>query len=208
MLSSTHRFCRSSQSLPPLLSRRLLAPTVLVGLLAAAQRAEAEVLPFHFLTSQSHIAVTPGGESIPGIFDDCVPGPGLCELSIEGSLSLDIDFVARTASFVDVNAALVGEGLFNGHDLIDLLTGNSEVSGTLIDDTTIHFKRRNDSAAYVVEFTDTTLHLTGGYDDTAFDGNGVAIDAFAVPEPSSCVTALAGLLLLGLHGLFRRKRSK
>ena len=131
-------------------------------------QAEATVRRYEFYTPESQIAVICGF----GICDDVY--------SIEGLFGLDIDFTSDTALFVDVDAAFAGTGVFDGRSLDTVL--GSQLIGSVVNENTIIFGRGSlpPPKAFQVTINDNLLLLTGGYDDTPFDGEAVTIDARAL----------------------------
>ena len=108
-----------------------------------------------------------------------------------GSLGLDIDPTADTASFRSVDAVLRGRGSFDGSSLNDVL--NMELlTGMVVNATTIHFTGREPQDLEVfleADLSDDFLQLTGGNLLECCDRFSYELIAAAVvvPEPPTII---------------------
>lgn len=186
-------------------SRCAMLVITISGGLVAPLTAHAEV---------RHYDIDPGGlytykpspfVGIPG----CSPSDYECGFGIDGTFSIDYDVDADTASLINMDLILTGnEGIQNNPPNIELVTAERveqwleerlffELSVTLPGDL---YQDQTFSGLKLLDLLNGTVHLTGGYDLTFVDGNGVFfnLSVTQIPEPAAVTLASSALLLAWL----------
>jgi hypothetical protein len=152
------------------------------------------------------------GPGIPG----CNPTDVKCDFSIHGTFSVELDDSLSTARFTDFDLRLTGNENIQNHppefapvtaDRVEAWLSARVFEPSLIIDApfVLYFDSHFQTLSYK-DNLDGTVLLSGGYNRTLVDGDGLNFQvlARAIPEPGTA--AFAGLVLLLALGVRTPRR--
>ena len=196
---------------------RFIVRCVIAGILvfAAAHPLAAGVLRYDIEPGGQYTYLpSPEGLGIPG----CDPSDFECVFGIDGRFSVMMDPDTRIATLLDVDFTLIGNDEVRQSAPTPFVT-SAGVADWLEDRSFEHFPIGGPWEVFVDEthpnlvltdFLNGTVMLSGGFNNTAFDGEGVHFELTAevVPEPSSAILMAIGLAcaVLGRRARFVRLR--
>ncbi len=181
---------------------RFVGHWVIAGILvfAAAYPLAASVLRYDIEPGGQYTYVpSPEGLGIPG----CDPSDLECVFGIDGSFSVMVEPDTRIATLLDVDLTLIGNDEVQQSALTPLVT--AEGVADWLEDRSFEnlitagpfeiFADETHPNLQLIDFLNGTVTLSGGFNNTPSDGDGVDFELTAevVPEPSSVFLLAVGL---------------
>ena len=181
---------------------RFVGHWVIAGILvfAPAHPLAASVLRYDIESGGQYTYVpSPEGLGIPG----CDPSDFECVFGIDGSFSVTVDPDTRIATLLDVDLTLIGNDEVQQSAPTPLVT--AEGVADWLEDRSFEnlitagpfeiFADETHPNLQLIDFLNGTVTLSGGFDNTPSDGDGVQFELTAevVPEPSSVFLLAVGL---------------
>jgi hypothetical protein len=180
--------------------RQFYALCLIAGVLVLGRSTPADAQRYEIDPGGSYTFLpSPESLGIPG----CAPSDFECAFGLDGSFSLSVDAGSGSAKLVDVDLTLIGNEGIQQTSTFSLVT--AEGVAVWLEDRSFEnlitagpfevFADETHPNLQLTDFLNGTVTLSGGFNNTPSDGDGVQFELTAevVPEPSSVFLFAVGL---------------